>query len=317
MWNMDMATGKNSLLIVDDDSANLMVLAHILQPEYTIYTAKDGASAIQKAEKFLPDLILLDILMPDMDGYEVFAALRQSDRTKHIPIIFISGLNSLEDEKTGLKLGAVDYINKPFDDMVVKLRVALHVRLINQLHTIQYLSTTDQLTKIPNRRAFDSRLNEEWRRAVREKQPITIMMVDADHFKRYNDKYGHLQGDKALVSIAGALLTIPARSTDFVARWGGEEFAVLLSNSDARAGLKVGEDLRNSIECLNIPLHDGTATRITVSVGVSAQIPKRDSVLDAFISAADKALYAAKEGGRNKVVLYDEANVKEWQRYAI
>jgi diguanylate cyclase (GGDEF)-like protein len=303
-----MAADKNSLLIVDDDSSSLMVLSHILHPEYTVYTAKDGASALQKAEKFLPDLILLDILMPGMNGYEVLSILQKMDKVKHIPVIFITGLNSLEDEKKGLGLGAVDYINKPFNDMIVKLRVALQIRIINQLQTIEYLSTTDQLTKISNRRAFDNRLNEEWRRAIREKQPLTLLMVDADYFKHYNDKYGHQQGDKALLNIAGILGKTAARSTDFVARWGGEEFAVLLSNADEKAGLTVGENLRKNVECLDIPLGDGTVTRITVSVGVISQIPKRDSVLDEFISGADKALYAAKAAGRNKVCL---VNVKE------
>jgi diguanylate cyclase (GGDEF)-like protein len=313
---MSMAAGKNSLLVVDDDTSNLVLLSDILQPEYTIYRAEDGASAIQKAEKYLPDLILLDIIMPGMDGYEVFSVLQQLDKTKHIPIIFVTGLNNPEDEKKGLKLGAVDYINKPFDDMIVKLRVALHIRLINQLRIIEYLSTTDQLTKLPNRRAFDNRLNDEWRRAIREKQPITFMIADVDHFKHYNDKYGHQQGDRALVNIAGILGKTGKRSTDFAARWGGEEFVVLLPNTDAQVGLKIGEDLRKSVESAEIPLCDGTVTKITISVGVNSLIPMRDSVLDEFISGSDKALYVAKEAGRNRVRLYNTC-AKEGQEREI
>jgi diguanylate cyclase (GGDEF)-like protein len=310
MWGMSMAEGKNSLLLVDDDTFNLVLLSNILQPEYIIYKAQDGVSAIQKAEKFLPDLILLDILMPGMDGYEVFSVLKQSEKTKHIPVIFITGLNNTEDEKKGLELGAVDYINKPFNEMIVKLRVALQIRLINQLHTIVYLSTTDQLTKLPNRRAFDNRLNDEWKRAVREKQPITLLMVDVDYFKYYNDRYGHQQGDKTLVNIAGILEKTAKRSTDFAARWGGEEFIMLLSNTDERAGMKVGENLRKNVECAEILLCDGTVTKITISVGVNSQIPMRDSVLDEFISGADKALYAAKEEGRNKVCFFTGRGVE-------
>ncbi|MDR0302152.1 MAG: diguanylate cyclase [Treponema sp.] len=306
---MSMVEEKNSLLVVDDDSTNLMVLSRILQPEYTIYTAKDGMSAIKKAEKFLPDLILLDILMQGMDGYEVLSVLQKSDKARHIPVIFITGLNSLEDEKKGLKLGAVDYINKPFDDTIVKLRVALHIRLINQLHTIEYLSTTDQLTRIPNRRAFDNRLNEEWRRAIREKQPITLLMIDVDHFKRYNDKYGHQQGDKALITIAGILGKTATRGGDFAARWGGEEFVMLLPNSDEQAGLKVGEDLRKGMECTDVPLSDGTVTKMTISIGINSHMPTQDSVLNEFVSGSDKALYTAKKTGRNRVCLYD-ASVK-------
>jgi diguanylate cyclase (GGDEF)-like protein len=304
---------KNSLLVVDDDSSNLMVLAHILQPDYTIYTAKDGVSAIQKAKKFLPDLILLDILMPGMDGYEVFSVLQQSNRTKYIPVIFITGLNNPEDEKKGLKLGAVDYINKPFDNMIVKLRVALQIRLITQLHTIEYLSTTDELTKLPNRRAFDNQLNEEWKRAIRGKHPITVMMVDVDCFKYYNDEYGHQQGDNVLRNVAHVMKQTYKRTTDFFARWGGEEFVVLLPNTDACGGLGIGEKLRKNIEHTEIPLSNGTSTKITISIGVYSQIPTQDSVMDGFISRADKALYAAKKAGRNKVCLYD-ADTQEGQR---
>jgi diguanylate cyclase (GGDEF)-like protein len=308
-----MADGKNSILVVDDDSSDLMVLSHILRPEYTIYTAKNGVSAIKKKKKYLPDLILLDILMPDMDGYEVLSALRRPKKTKNIPVIFVTGLNSTEDERKGLKLGAVDYIVKPFDDIIVKLRVALQIKFVNQLHTIERLSTTDPLTNIPNRRAFDRRLSEEWRRAVREIQPITIMIIDLDHFKRYNDKYGHQQGDKALLCVAGILEQTAKRPTDFAARWGGEEFMLLLSNSDAQAGLKVSENLRKNVERAEITLGDGTVTKITVSIGVRSQIPMRDSVLDDFISDADKALFTAKREGRNKVRIHS-ADAQEGQK---
>jgi diguanylate cyclase (GGDEF)-like protein len=302
---MDMVENKNSLLVVDDDSTNLMVLSHILQPEYTLYTAKDGASAIKKAEEFLPDLILLDILMPEMDGYEVFSVLRQSDKAKHIPVIFVSGLNNREDEKKCLKLGAVDYITKPFDDTIVKLRVALQIRLINQLLTIQKLNTTDQLTRVPNRQAFDNRLLEEWRRAMREKQPISLVMVDVDYFKYYNDKYGYLQGDNALQDVARIMKQTCRRSSDFIARWGGEEFVALLPNTDARGGLVMGEKFRTNIEAAEFFLSDGTSTKTTVSIGVNSQIPTASSFLGEFISGADKALYVAKETGRNSVYLYD------------
>jgi diguanylate cyclase (GGDEF)-like protein len=299
------AENKNSLLIVDDDSSNLIVLSHILQSNYTIYTARNGISAIKKAKKFFPDLILLDILMPGMDGYEVFSALQQSDSVKQIPVMFITELNSFEDEKRGLKLGAVDYINKPFDDMVVKLRVDLQLRLIDQLKTIEHLSRTDHLTKLPNRRVFDTRLREEWGRMTREKKPLTLMMVDIDYFKHYNDTYGHLHGDIALQYVALCLKQMSRRSSDFAARWGGEEFAMLLPNTDAQSGLKVAEDLRKTVEYTEIPLSDSTITKVTVSIGVNSQIPARNGKLNEFTLYADKALYAAKEAGRNRVCLYD------------
>ena len=178
---------KNTLLIVDDDTSSQMILTHILQSDYNVRVAMNGPSAIKIAEKYLPDLIILDIIMPDMDGYQVFTALRNLDKTAHIPIIFISGLKDSHNEKKGLQMGAVDYISKPFDDIVVSLRVRHQIRIINQLRTIERLSMVDQLTGIPNRRNFEGRLRVEWGRALRESAPLCLLLIDVDHFKVYND----------------------------------------------------------------------------------------------------------------------------------
>jgi diguanylate cyclase (GGDEF)-like protein len=299
-------TEKNSLLIVDDDTTNLMALSHILDHEYKIYSAQSGASAIEKAERFLPDIVLLDIVMPEMDGYEVLAALQKSEKTKHIPIIFISGLNKREDEKCGLKMGAVDYIRKPFDEMIVKLRVRLHMRIVNQRHRIEQLSLIDQLTEMPNRRAFDERLDMEWGRAIREKMPLSILLADADYFKICNDMYGHRQGDRVLQRIAQALKQSIKRSTDFCARWGGEEFAVLLPNTDSKGGKEIAEKIRQNLENTSVPMNDGSSARITLSIGVNSLIPKAEDNCEAFFSGADKALYCAKDAGRNMVCLFAE-----------
>ena len=300
-------TEKNSLLIVDDDTSNLMALTHILQPEYAIYTAKDGASALKKAEKYMPDLILLDILMPGMSGYEVFAALQNSDTAGEIPVIFITGLTNSDAEEKGLALGAVDYITKPFNATIVKLRVRHQIQIVNQLRTIKRLSMIDQLTAIPNRRSFDERLRMEWARAIRENRSMGLLIIDADRFKDYNDTYGHLQGDVALQAIAKIFSQLLERPGDFLARWGGEEFAVLLPNTDTQGGLHIGEQIRAAIEQAVIPCTDGSATKLTVSIGVNAQTPTLDSSLDGFLSGADKAMYAAKREGRNRVYRYDPA----------
>jgi diguanylate cyclase (GGDEF)-like protein len=295
---------KNSLLIVDDDKSELMMMSHILQAEYTVRVAPDGETALKIAEKYQPDLILLDIIMPDMDGYRVFTELQNSEKSADIPVIFISGLNNTNDEKRGLKLGAVDYINKPFDEMIVKLRVHHQIRIINQLRTIEHLSLIDQLTGIPNRRNFDTRLSVEWGRATREDTPISILMVDIDHFKHYNDTYGHQQGDKALRLVAQILAKTIKRTTDFYARWGGEEFVVLLPNSDSAGGMKIAEQLRQNIEAAELPYDDeGNFTKLTVSIGVNSYTPMLEGSVDQFISRADKALYDAKNSGRNKVCL--------------
>ena len=303
---MDART-QNSVLVVDDDMSSRRDLAHILQSDYTVYTAQDGPSALEKAEQHVPDLILLDVRMPGMDGFAVLAALQESDRLAGIPVIFITGLNRSDAEEKGLALGAMDYITKPFRPTIVKLRVRHQIEIINQLRTIKRLSMVDQLTAIPNRRSFDDRLHMEWARAIRENHPVSIMMIDVDRFKGYNDTYGHLQGDVALQTLAKILARQLERPGDFCARWGGEEFAALLPNTDIQGGLHIGEQIRAAVENAVVPCPDGSDTRVTVSVGVNVHVPALDSSVDALISGADKALYAAKEAGRNRVVLYDGA----------
>jgi diguanylate cyclase (GGDEF)-like protein len=298
---MEENTFKNSILIVDDEMSNLMVLTHILGSEYTIYTAKSGANAIEKAREFKPDLILLDIVMPEMDGYEVLGALRKTDETCRIPIIFITGLSSNEDEEKGLSLDAADYISKPLNSKIVKLRVRNQIQIINQLRTIEHLSMIDQLTGIPNRRSFDERLNIEWKHAIRENRPISILIIDIDKFKTYNDVYGHQQGDVVLQKVAGTIQRSLKRPTDLATRWGGEEFVILLPETDLEGGLEVAEHIRENIEQEKIPCADGSTPRVTVSIGVNTQYPTQGSPTESFFSNADKALYVAKELGRNRV----------------
>jgi diguanylate cyclase (GGDEF)-like protein len=294
-------TVKNSILIVDDEKMNLQVLVHILSGEYTIYTAKDGQSAIEKAKQLMPDLILLDIIMPEMDGYEVLTALKATEETREIPVIFITGLSSAEDEEKGLNYDAADYISKPFSPMIVNLRVRNQIRSVNQLRLIERLSMLDQLTGIPNRRSFDSRLNAEWRRAAASNSPISMLMGDVDKFKTYNDTYGHLQGDVVLQTVARTLTETLTRPLDFAARWGGEEFVALLPNTDMDAAMNIAEQIRLNVEHVLIPLEDGSSTNVTISLGVHTIIPVTGTSLDAFISQADAALYTAKEHGRNRV----------------
>jgi len=295
------AENKSSLLIVDDEKANLIILSHILGSEYTIYTAIDGVHAVEKAKEYMPDLILLDIIMPEMDGYQTLAELRESEKTRKIPIIFITGLDSNKDEEKGLSLDAVDYITKPFSAQIVKLRVRNQIQIINQFRTIQRLSMIDQLTNLPNRRSFDERLHMEWNQAIRERTPISILMADIDKFKDLNDTYGHQQGDLALQIVAGIFSQSCRRPGDLAARWGGEEFTVLLPNTPLAGALNVAEKVRVGIESAVIPRADGSDLGLTISIGVNSQEPVQGSSIDAFLSHADKALYAAKEAGRNRV----------------
>jgi len=296
-----MTAKKNSVLIVDDEKSNIIALTHILSTEYTIYFAKNGTDAIELAGKFLPDVILLDILMPDMDGYEVISMLKKENKTNEIPVIFVTGLTGVEEEEKGLSLGAVDYISKPFSSAIVKLRIRSQVQMLNQIRLIKYLSMMDQLTDLPNRRNFDSRLRTEWEHAIRNGMFISLLMIDVDFFKNYNDRYGHQQGDIALKAVANIFKQTLKRSVDFVARWGGEEFAILLPNTNLSGALGIAEIIRAKAEDANILCKESGKTKLTLSIGVNTIKPDHGSSLDGFISGADKALYNAKESGRNKV----------------
>ena len=292
---------QNTILIVDDMDINLKMLSDVLQEEYTVYTALNGDDAIKIAKELSPDLILLDIVMPVMNGFQVFSSLRDMNETAGTPIMFITALSSPDDEQRGLQLGAVDYICKPFDNAVVKLRVRQQIRIVNQLRAIENLSMIDQLTRIPNRRNFDHRLNVEWGRAIREKTSISILILDIDDFGNYNNTYGHQQGDRALCMVAKELMQALKRTSDFAARWGGEEFIALVPNSDISGGLKIGERIRVNIESADVALEDGDITKLTVSIGVNSQIPTSSCSVEEFISKADKALYKAKNMGKNRV----------------
>jgi len=296
---------KNRILIVDDDPSTLMALSSILKKDYKIYVVKDGPSALETADEIRPDLILLDIFMPGMSGFEVLGELRGNDKTKDIPVIFITGTTDKDDEIKALASGAVDFIQKPLNEGIVKLRVRQQIDMLNQFRKIEHLSMVDQLTNLPNRRSFEMRLNEEWDRGIRDLTPISILIIDIDNFKNYNDTYGHPQGDVALQAIAQAFNNSLRRPGDFAARWGGEEFIVLLPNTDSRGAHGVAEKIRHMVEIMEIPLADGSLTRITVSIGVNTKVQGSTGEMSGFISWADMALYAAKSRGRNKVCHFE------------
>lgn len=293
---------KNTILIVDDEVTNINILINLLWNEYTLHVAKDGPTAIDMARTHAPDLILLDILMPEMDGYQILNELREFKSTKNIPVIFITGLSSDEDEEKGLSLEVADYISKPFVPAIVKLRIRNQIRIVNYLRIIEQLSMTDSLTGLHNRRSFNEKLRQEWGRAIREEVSISLIMLDVDNFKSYNDTYGHQQGDVVLQTVAKIFTRMLKRSADFVARWGGEEFIILLPSTDMAGAAKLADDIRVEVENTQIILTDGTVTGVTVSAGVNDLIPCNDSILDKFISDADKAMYLAKDRGRNRVV---------------
>lgn len=295
---------KPKILIADDERTNIIALAQILMPQYEVIVATGGNSAIEAAEKHAPDLILLDVIMPDLDGFEVIRKLRDYGFTKDIPVIFITGLDNSTDEEKSFFLGAVDYITKPFNNSIVKARVNTHLKMADYVRTIERLCLLDTLTELPNRRAFDNHVNVEWERAFREKKPISVLMIDVDKFKIYNDTYGHPQGDFLLQSLAEIFRQTLKRASDFVARWGGEEFIVSLSNTDLDGALTVAEEIRENVEQTEISCSNGGSTAVTVSIGAASKVPKVDDSITNLISMADEALYTAKNSGRNRVCAY-------------
>jgi diguanylate cyclase (GGDEF)-like protein len=210
--------------------------------------------------------------MPEMDGYAVLVELKKNEKTQDIPIIFVTGLSHSDYEEKGLTLGAADYITKPFSSAIVKLRVLNQIKMQEQLRIINKLSMFDQLTGLANRRSFDIRQKSEWDRAVRAQYPLSVLMIDVDRFKNYNDTYGHLQGDVALQTVANVLTDTLKRSSDFPSRWGGEEFVVLLPNTDLSGAVNIAEKIRENIENTIIHAPNSLVTKITVSIGVNSEL---------------------------------------------
>jgi diguanylate cyclase (GGDEF)-like protein len=295
------AKAKYSVLIVDDERSNLVVLNKLLSDEYTVLTAKSGEEALRRAEEDMPDLILLDIIMPGMNGFDVLTSLKESPYTKNIPVIIITGLNSEDDEERGFFLGAVDYITKPFKNAIVLARVKTHIKIVHQMHTIEMLGLMDPLTGVPNRRSFDNHIDIEWRKSIRAQSPISFLMMDLDKFKTYNDTYGHPQGDALLRAVANIFSSSARRPADLVARLGGEEFGVLLPNTSLESSLAIAENIRSQVESLRVPTVDGELTNTTISIGLASIIPQEESSFKEFISTADENLYKAKSTGRNRI----------------
>jgi diguanylate cyclase (GGDEF)-like protein len=298
-----MTPNPQKVLIADDDPINREILCELLQPEYTVLLAKDGTQALERAIRHLPDLILLDVMMPDLSGFEVLRRLRATPQLEHVSVIFVSGLNRPEDEAAGLKAGASDYIAKPFNATVVLARVALHLQLVRQRRLLEHLAHVDGLTELANRRRFDDIYDLEWQRARRSGQPLSLALLDIDSFKQFNDLYGHPAGDRALHAVARVASAHLRRPADLAARYGGEELVLLMPETDAVQALQIAQALREAVAQLMIA-HAGSAAAscITVSIGGASLDPAHPESSAALFEAADVQLYRAKQGGRNRVM---------------
>ena len=304
---------KPTILLVDDMTTNLLLLNDLLKEDYEVKVAKNGRKAIEIALSDIQiDLILLDIMMPEMDGYEVCKILKNDVKTKNIPIIFVTARDSEEDEEYGLNLGAIDYITKPFKKTIVKLRVRNHIELKLKSDILEELSMYDGLTHIPNRRYFDEMFERRYREALRQGSSLTVLMIDIDFFKFYNDNYGHGKGDEALRKVAIALKDILKRPDDFIARYGGEEFVVLINNIPQENIPVVANELLGAVRNLNIEhLYSKIQNKITISLGIFHKTKDLNIQKDEMLTSADELLYKAKNSGRDKFCSNSEALMHE------
>ena len=295
-------TEKPMLLVVDDQRINIELLNDIFRDAYEICIATNGEDALEFCQTRLPDLILLDIVMPGLSGHEVCHRLKQNPITRNIPVIFITARDNLADEVQGLEEGAVDFIAKPLVPQIVRARVLTHLTLKRQSYLLRSMAFIDGLTGIANRRRFDEALATEWRYCMRSALPLSLIMIDIDFFKSYNDHYGHQAGDECLRLTAAALSGQMGRAHDLVARYGGEEFACILPNTSLDGAYKKAEELRETIHKLALPnVGSKVADIITISLGVAAAMPARGNEPDSLLAAADNLLYAAKQAGRNQI----------------
>ncbi len=323
--------GESCILIVDDMPENLDVLRKVLsQSGYRVRPALGGEIALRAIASELPDLILLDVMMSGIDGYQVCQALRRDERTRGIPVLFISARMDAAAKVRGFEAGAVDYITKPFNAKEVLARVETHLSLRTMRKQLEEqnlrlqqeieerkrteisldvanqeltrLASIDGLTQIANRRRFDEHLHREWTRASRTRTALGLVLCDIDHFKRYNDTYGHVAGDACLHEVAQAIQRSARRPADLPARYGGEEFTVLLPHTDTDGAVQIADMIREEVASLKLPHESlGAGHYVTLSMGLVSTVPVSEGKPESLVEAADKALYEAKEAGRNRI----------------
>ncbi|NND71621.1 MAG: diguanylate cyclase [Rhodothermales bacterium] len=297
---------RGTILVVDDEQVVFDSLELFLEGRHDLLYASNAAQGMQIARSQRLDLILLDIGMPDINGYKVCRMLKHEPETTDIPVIFLTAFASPNDEVTGLEAGAVDYIVKPINPAILRARVHTHISLKIQRDYLELLVRQDSLTSLINRRGFDELLNREWCRAARGHSPLTVVIIDVDSFKAYNDTYGHIAGDVCLQRVSSSLTSVLHRAGDYLFRYGGEEFAALLADTPFEFVPMMAERLRLAVQNAQIPHAQATTGDVlTISVGAATIIPNYHDNSMTLVEAADRMLYQAKESGRNCVQVVD------------
>jgi diguanylate cyclase (GGDEF)-like protein len=297
------------ILVADDDRVTVLIISAALRGEFDVVVASTGAEVLELAAAGNFDLVLLDVMLPDFDGFEVCRRLKNQPQGARLPVIFVTSLDQTADETRGFEAGGVDYITKPIRPSVVQARVRTHIELKRSRDALERLATVDPLTGIANRRGFDDAIELEWRRSQRSGRWLSLAMVDADQFKRFNDRYGHLAGDERLRAIATALATCAQRAGEVAARYGGEEFALILPEVDPAKMQNVMRQLLNRVAVVHpSATSPGAQEIITVSVGAVSLVVSRDATERSAIAAADALLYEAKTSPRDRCIHEDSSS---------
>ena len=298
---MNIPASQPKILVVDDEPINVDVLAGVLSSLGEIITASNGRAAIDICKSNKPDIVLLDVMMPQMDGYEVCTKLKGDEDTNDIPIIFVTALADDTDEARGIEMGAIDYLTKPVNATVAIARVRNHLELKKYRDYLAEMAFIDGLTGIPNRRRFEEHLASEWQRGRRSETEMSLILMDIDQFKPYNDTYGHQSGDSCLTLVGQALAKSAHRPGDMIARYGGEEFIAVLPDTGKDGAIRMAETIQENMAALKIAHEPSEVSDyVTLSMGLVTWKISGDKDPKAMIEAADKALYSAKENGRDR-----------------
>lgn len=294
---------KATVLIVDDDIANIEIMNAALGDDYEICFATSGEQALEVVRLTLPDLVLLDVVMPGMQGFEVCTILKRDPLLSDIPVIFTTGLGDTEDEVHGLSLGAIDYVTKPIHPVVLRNRVRNHIELKKLRDHLAEIAVTDALTGLHNRRKLDQLMQDAFHRLAASGDWLSLIMVDIDFFKQFNDTYGHQTGDQCIHMVASALNRAVRAAAGFSARYGGEEFACILPGIPPDEALTVAAEVRTQVQQLRIP-HERSAVSpwVTISIGIASARARSGLEVKDWIEAADRQLYIAKSSGRDRVM---------------
>lgn len=296
---LDPRLGRPKLLLVDDQPLNIRVLHELFRFDCDLLMATGGEQAIEICRTQLPDLVLLDVVMEGMDGHEVCRRLKADPLTQDIPIIFISANDQEADEAVGLELGAVDYIIKPFNPVIVRARVKTQLTLKLQSDLLRAMAMLDGLTGVANRRKLENRLLAAWGHACREGGPLSLIMIDVDYFKKYNDHYGHQAGVECLRRLAHTVAGTLSRPYDLLARYGGEEFACLLPDTDQSGAKRVAQKIMAAVADLRMEHRaSDVSPYVSLSLGIATVLPSPDLSCADLLRLADEQLYQAKKSGR-------------------